>query len=164
MAESQVVRTARDSATIVSDDGGVNTYGVACEPGDFNYSAPGTSVLRILGRGKHKTERKNEDQVTTLGWSVHMRDISSTTDAVLPDICEIDRAGTFVKNNWVSTRTGISDVFTVDVEHIIGGAAFGEADKSLFFDDMKLTGTFAEGFPTAYTVAGEASILAPVIS
>jgi len=162
--ESLVVRTARDGGTVVSDDGSVNTYGVACEPGDFNYAAPGISVLRLLSRGSHKTERNNEDQVTTLGWSVHMRDISSTTDAVLPDICEIERAGTFVKNNWVSTRTGISDVFTVDVEHIINGSAFGEADKSLFFDDMKLTGTFAEGFPSAYTVAGEASILAPVIS
>ena len=164
MALSTVKRNARDGAIVVSDSGAANTYASPCGPGDFSWSAPGTSTLRLLCRGTHATPRKQDDQVCTVGWSEYVTDASSATDATLPDICEIDRAGTFVKTNWTSTYGNASDVFAVDVEYTVSGAAFGEADVTMHFDDVVLDGSGAEGFPTTYTASGESSTLAPVIS
>jgi hypothetical protein len=166
MPESTVPRTKRDGLIVVSDSGAANDYTVSCEPGDFNYAAPGHSILRLLDRGEHKTPRRQDAQVTTLGFSVILTDIGDPTNtyATLPDICEYERAGTFVNGSWTSTFGTTSDVFGVDVTYTVDGSAFGEADKDLLFDDVSLRGSFAEGDPSAYTATGEASILAPVLS
>lgn len=166
MAESTVVRTKRDGLIVISDSGAANSYTVSCEPGDFTYSAPGYSTLRLLDRGEHKTPRRSDAQVCTLGFSVLLTDIGDPTAvyATLPDICEEQRAGTFVAGNWTSTFGTTSDEFGVDVTYTVDGSAFGEADKDLLFDDVTLKGSMAEGDPSSYSCTGEASILAPVLS
>ena len=164
--ESQVPRTKRDGLITVSDAGGANEWTAPCDVGDFNYASPGHSILRILKRGEHATPRRQDAQVTSLGFSITLTDIGDPTNtyATLPDICEREREGTFVNSTWTSTFGDTSDVFGTDVNYTIDGSAFGEADKDLLFDDMSLRGNFAEGDPSTYSCTGEASILAPVIS
>lgn len=161
MAELVTVRTKRDITIVISDSGAANSYTVSVEPGDFNYASPRHTVVRPLDRGEFVTPRKGDAQPTTLGFSVHLRDIGNSTTSALPDICE--QRG-WAGSNWTSTLSTSSDVFAVDVAVTYDGTAAGEADRTLTFGDMSLRGSYSDGDPSAYTVSGEASILVPTLS
>lgn len=165
MALSLSARTKRDGSIAVADSGAAHSLTQACEPGDFNFSAPGYAIERYLDRTEHKAPRLGDAQVTTLGWSVIVTTFYSATEATMPDVCEYyARTNSYVNDNWTSTLDGTSDVFTVDLTYTIDGTYVGEADVTLLFPDVSLTGSFSEGAPSTYTITGEASIIGPTVS
>jgi len=165
MALSTSARTKRDGSVAVSDSGAANTLTQACEPGDFTYTPGGYATERYMDRTEHKTPRKGDAQVTTLGWSAIVTTMYSTTEATMPDVCEYwNRTNSYVNDNWTSTLDGSSDVFSVDVTYGIDGTYVGEADVTILFNDVSLTGSFSEGAPSTYSITGEASIIGPVVS
>lgn len=152
MAESPVPRSKRDLLITVTDDGAGNTYTVSKEPGDFTYDAPLYDLVLLRDNGVLFGARKGDDQPVTWGWSIHMRDAGSSTDATLPDIAE-ERG--WWSSNATSTTNQESDVPTYDTNVTIDGSAFGEADQTMVFADGVLRGSGTLGaYPANYAVQG----------
>lgn len=165
MALSASVRTKRDTTITFSDSGAANSLTVVYEPGDFSYTAAGYAIERYLDRTEHMRPRKGDAQTTTVTFSTHVTTFYSTSEATVPDICEVySRASGYVATTWTSTLNNLSDATSFDLDVVIDGDYVGEADVTLHFDDMQFNGSFSEGAPSTYTVNGEASILGPVVS
>ena len=170
MPESTIVRVKRDGQIAILDNGGSNTYTVAYEPGDFQYSAPLQAVNHFLDRGalgSTPSLRYGDDQPRTLGFSAYFRDPGDTagspTYATLPDICEV-HASDYVASNWVSTLGANGEVFVLTVNLTIDGSSHGESDKTLGFPFTSLRGSFQEGDPNNYSVSGTSYALRPTLS
>lgn len=161
MAESTVIRTKRDGVIVISDNGGVNTYTVAYEPGNFNYSAPMHGILQPLDRGELVNPRRQDAQPVTGGFGVHLRDIGSGADITLPDICEWRG---WWGSNAVSTLNNSSDLNTVDLAWTVDGSVAGESDKTATFAKTALRGGAQEGDPNAYNCTFQSSILKPTVA
>lgn len=161
MPESTAVRTKRDLVLVISDLAAAHSYTVAYEPGDFTWSAPGYSTVRILDRGEHVTPRRGDAQPCTLGFSTWLRDVGSATYATLPDICQNTN---YVASTWSGTLSATSDEVAFNVAATFDGTFTGEADKTLTFSSMSLRGSGSDGDPSTYSVTGEGSILAPTLS
>jgi hypothetical protein len=168
MAESTILRTKRDGQIVISDNAGANSYTLAYEPGDFSYTIPDQTTVNTLDRGifgATPSLRPGDDQPMTLGFSAHQRDVGDTGGAyaTLEDIL-YRYTGGYVDTNWVSTMGANADFFTVTVALTIDGAIAGEADKTLTFNFVRLTGGASEGDPNVVTVSGTAYALRPVLS
>lgn len=160
IAESPVVRTKRDAQIIHYDLGGLHTYVVAKEAGDWNLDCPEEEINMFLDRGVISDIpdlRNGDESPMTFGYSAYLRDLGDTeaspTYATLPDIC-FRYKSKYVDSNWISTMATYSDAFTVGTSYTVDGSAFGEADKSIVLPHCKVRGSFAEGDPTAFTVTG----------
>lgn len=152
MPESTQIRVKRDGQIILSDDGALNTYTIAYEPGDLTINVPDTGVNNFLDRGRFGAApslRLGDDAPCELSFSAYLRNVQGADFATLLDIAHRYDGG-YVETNWVSTSD--TDVFTVDVSVIYSGAAFGAADEELLFGKCEIRANVSEGDPNTVNV------------
>lgn len=162
MAESAIPRTKHDVSLQISDAGAALTYTIGKQPGDFAYTAPGYGTVDILDNGVPAGVRRGDGAPAAFSFSVHLADVGSTTYATMPDICE--QRG-YWASTAVSTLDGETDEPTADLTATIDGSKFGEADKSLVFEDALFRSGGADfGALASYKVTGRcATAMAPTL-
>ena len=165
MPESNTCRTKRDGQIAILDNGGVNSYVIAKDPGDFSYDSPQEAVNLFLDRGSIDDGclRYGDEAPVTFSFSAYLRDLGDAAYATLLDILHV-YAGGYVATNWVSVLTTSSDVVAWTVTLTIDGASFGEADKTLTFNVSVLRGGASEGDPNTINVSGTSYSVRPVRS
>lgn len=164
MAESTVVRTKRDVQIVITD--GTRTYTVAYEPGDFNLDIPLQAVNMFLDRGvigSTPSIRLGDDQPVTFSFSAYERDIYSTTDATLMDLCVVP-SGSLVGTTWTSTIGTSSDVKTWTVTVTIEGSDFGGSDRTWTLPYSTIRASRSDGDPNVINVSGTCHQLRPTMS
>lgn len=151
MAEETGVRVRKDGTITFADNGGVNTYVVAYEEGNFSAETPGKIITEFKDRGCHADPpslRKTEEGSSTIGFSAYFRDVTDAAVEVAPDF--IYNAG-FVASTWVSTLGAGADVTTFSITYA-AAAVDGGAIQTLVFDHCYITGgSFSEGDPSTTT-------------
>lgn len=155
MPESTAVRTKKDVAVVIQDNGGSNTYTLSKHVGDFNYDAPLYDLVDVLDNGDMDIVREGDQKPVTCGFTAHLRDVGdSAAYATLPDICE-ERG--WVASNWTSTTNQQTEVPTRDILVTVDGTVFGESDKTMTFSDMILRGSATFGYPASYSVTARSA-------
>jgi len=152
MPETNTVRVKRDTVITLSDQGGVNSYVIAYEPGDLSVDTPDTAVNFFLDRGRFgavPSLRLGDEAPVTISFSAYLRNVSGADFATLLDIAQRFDGG-YVESEWVSTLAG--DVFTVTCDILISGADIGEADEQLRYEYCVVRASFADGDPSSVSV------------
>ena len=168
MAESTSVKCKRDGLITISDFGGVHTYIVAVEAGDFSYDVPDYTTNLFLDRGvigATPQVRPGDEQPMSLGFSAWQRDLGDTANgyATLLDILHRYTAR-YVAANWVSTLGAAHDVFAVNVAFTVDGTYAGEADKTVTFAHVVLRGGMKEGDSNVIDAKGTSYAVRPTLS
>lgn len=170
MPESNFIRTKRHAQIMHFDLGGVHTYTISREAGDFTLDAPGEEVLLFLDRGVigDPPDLANGDEAPmTWGYSAYLRDLGDTAAqpdyATLPDIC-FRYSGKYVASSWISTMMSYGDAITFGTSYSVDGSIFGEADKTITLPHNKIRGGFAEGDPGTFNVTGTCYAARPLLS
>lgn len=153
MAYSDVVKTKRDGAISLADNGGFsgsNVLTISREPGDFSATVAGRTRNNFLDRGVLVgSTRYGDDQPATGSFSTYFRDATDAAEATFFDI--LNQSG-YVGANWVSTLGVNAEVFALDLRLLIEGSDHGDgADHSLTFEDVSFDYGFAEGDPNTNT-------------
>jgi len=146
---------------------GAKSLDIDLEPGDFNYSVPGPTVIRGLDRGEFTSppqKRYGDDQPITLGFTKLLEELTDAAASTLLDI--INQEG-YVAANWQSTLAavaGCAEVFTVDIRWKVEGTDHCDAnDYALIFRWVHVTGGGAnEGDQNTITFAGESDMSYPI--
>ena len=154
MAESTIVKTKRDGTITFLDNGGVNSYTVAYEAGDFSFDIPGPAVGNFLDRGRfpagNPSIRLTDDAPMTGSFTAYLRDVSDATDVTLMEILAQSGA---VSTTWVSTMGATGEVFTLSLRFTISGLVHGDpSDHILEFPHAVIRGSVSEGDPDTITV------------
>jgi len=168
MPESTVVRTKRDGQIAYLDAGGVNSYTVAYETGDFSLDVPDTAISLYLDRGVIGTTpsiRKGDEGPMTFSHTAYLRDVAdpAAAHATLLDVCH-QYAGAYVIANWTSTIGNSSDVVTWTTTLTIDGSAFGESDRTLTLNYSVPRASLSEGDPDTVNVSGTSYQKLPVLT
>lgn len=132
------ISVERDGVIVLSDDGALNTYTIAYEPGDLTINVPDTNGDQL-----------HDDAPMGLSFSAYLRNVQGANFATLLDIAH-RYAGGHVASEWVSTTAG--DVFTVTCSVIFSGAELGEADEQLDFPFCVVRASLSEGDPNTVNV------------
>ena len=148
MPESTQIRVKRDGQIILSDDGALNTYTIAYEPGDLTINVPDTNGDRL-----------HDDAPCELNFSAYLRNVSGADFATLLDIAH-RYDGEHVEGAWVSTSEG--DVFTVTCSVVFSGAEIGEADEQLDFPFSVVRANLTEGDPNTVNVTITSYVTKPI--
>jgi len=154
MAESTVVKVRRDGTLTLSDGTGTPvTYTVAYENGDVSFDG-GSKADRIVirDRGTIVGLRKGDDPVTSLSFSVHMREFSDATSGSLIDF--LDKTGSY--NGNTSTGGVGYEQYLIDIAFQVEGTSHGDANDHLATASKCLaTWSFSEGDPDSISVTAE---------
>lgn len=163
MPESTQIRVKRDGQIILSDDGALNTYTIAYEPGDLTINVPDTGVNNFLDRGRFGAApslRLGDDAPCELSFSAYLRNVSGEDFATLLDIAHRYDGG-HVATEWASTSEG--DVFTVNCSVVFSGAELGEADEQLDFAFCVVRASLSEGDPNTVNVTITSNVTKPTV-
>ena len=152
MAVSGVVKVRRDGV-ITLTDGAAASYTVAYEDGDFSadkltgVNAADRVVIR--DRGTIVGVRKGDDPVGSLSFTVHLRELTNNTDAVLLDF--------ITGKNAAATLTSAGGVgyeqFMLNCKMTIDGQDL--ADSTATFSKVLFTADMSEGDPDKLSLKGE---------
>lgn len=155
MAASTVVKVRRDGTLKLQDGAGSPvTLTIDYEDGNFtaNNLAEDSDRIIIRDRGTIVGLRKGDDQVGSIGFSVHMREFSNQGAATLLDFCN----GTASGSALTSTGGSGFEPFLCTVMMEIEGTDHGDnADATCNFLKVLLTCDFSEGDPNVLNVQGE---------
>jgi len=159
MALSGIVKTKRDGAISIGEDGAFDVGGgtgddvamksiltIDCEVGDWSCSVAGESVSAFLDRGSFGASpklRAGDDQAITGSFSLHFRDFGGASDAEATQTF-LRTASSDIVANWTSTNDG-PDVYTYMLRY---RADDGTNTYTLVLDNVHITGEISEGDPT----------------
>lgn len=156
MSVSGVVKVRRDGV-ITLLDGAAATYTVAYEDGDFSadkltgVNAADRVVIR--DRGSIVGVRKGDDPVGSLSFSVHMRELTNGTDAVLLDFIT-GTVGSGAGPVVLTSTGGIGfEQFMLDCKITVDGQDL--ADSTATFAKVLFTADMSEGDPDKISIKGE---------
>jgi len=157
MAVSGVVKVKRDGV-ITLLDGAAATYTVAYEDGDFSADTltGGNAADRVVirDRGSIVGLRKGDDPVGSLSFSVHMRELTNSTDAVLLDFITGTQGSGAGAVALVSTGGVGFEQFLLDCKITIDGQDLA-TDSTATFSKVLFTADFSEGDPDKLSIKGE---------
>tara|TARA_R110000824_G_scaffold197027_1_gene380300 strand:+ start:2713 stop:3213 length:501 start_codon:yes stop_codon:yes gene_type:complete len=155
MAVSAAVKVRRDGTLVLESGGGSPvTLTVTYEDGNFSANTLGANEDRIVirDRGSIVGLRKGDDQVGTVGFSVHYREFTNAGAGVLLDFINGTQAG-----SALNTAGGPGfEQFLCKITFTTEGTDNGDnADGQAIFNSVLLTADFSEGDPDVLNVQGE---------
>jgi len=155
MPISSIVKNFRDGVIQVEDGTSPTPISMTIqfESGDFSVTglsgANGNAeITTYLDRGQLGSVRKTNQSFPTGSWSLHLTDISDSTNKTIWDCAN----GTGAWASMVSTLGTNADVKTVKITLTIAGTTLGDAsDHTIVLDDCALSIDMSEGDPSSFS-------------
>tara|TARA_R110002020_G_scaffold182725_3_gene378430 strand:+ start:214 stop:708 length:495 start_codon:yes stop_codon:yes gene_type:complete len=153
MAASTIPKVRRDGSITFEDSGAGNSLTVTYEDGNFAFDGSGKADrIVIRDRGTIVGVRKGDDPVITGSFSVHFREFTNGSAAILADV--IDGVGG--ASSWTSTGGGAFEQHMLTLKFICEATDHGEsADAVAAFSKVVSTWAFSESDPDTLTVSFE---------
>lgn len=151
MAESTRVKIRRYGIIHILD-GAALDYTVAYEEGNLTLAQPKREDIDIFDRDDIAGQREGRQQLGTISFNVHMRELTNSVSATIVDV--IMRTGAWA--SATSTGGAAYEAFMHKVTYTVDSTLSGDSSSHVATCSMvKLNWDFAEGNPNVINVTGK---------